>query len=314
LPKIRSVYHALLEEVALKKPSFALLLDYPDFNLRLARDLKKMGVRVVYYISPQVWAWRTGRVKQIARDISKMLVLFPFEKDFYKSRGVDSEFVGHPALDELNPEWLNAKFQSEERVRLGMNSAGPTLGLMPGSRNSEIQHHLEVQVRAAEKLRLTIPNLNVVLLLAPSLNLAKTKNLLVQLGSDINIIQSNPMRMISAVDVILCASGTATLMVGLIEKPMVIMYRMNWVAKKLVKHTKFFGMVNLVMDRLIVPELFQEKAYPELMALELAKLFGETPDRTEMVENLKKMKVALGSKGATLRVAQAIEPFFANPD
>ncbi len=305
LPKIRKVFNSLLAEAEKRKPRFALLLDYPDFNLRLAKQLKKRGFTVIYYISPQVWAWRTGRVKTIRKCVDHMLVLFPFEEAFYREHGVRCDFVGHPILDELPSSAMDAATLRHERGRFGLRDGDCVLGLMPGSRNSEIEHHLATQIRVTEILAQRLPNLRPVLMVAPTLEREKFGEMIAGSTASIQIVKENPLDMIALADVILVASGTATLMVGLMEKPMVIMYRMNtvtaWFAKKLVTKTKFFGLVNLVMNRQVVPELFQEDANPVRLADELEKLVSG-PRREQALRDLAGVKAALGSKGATARV------------
>lgn len=313
LPLIKKVFYSLLEEAEKRKPKFALLLDYPDFNLRLAKELKKRGVKVIYYISPQLWAWRTGRVKQIRKNVDHMLVLFPFEEPFYREHGVKVDFVGHPTLDEL-PEFASSAEMKIRRNKFGIADDEIVLGLMPGSRNSEIEHHLKVQLEAAALLVKGNPKIRPLLMVAPTLEREKLRLAMGDVQFPIQIIKENPLDMIALADVILVASGTATLMVGLMEKPMVIMYRMNpitaWLARRLVTKTKFFGMVNLVMGREIVPELFQDEASPQGMANEIAKLIIEPDERARMIDDLKRVKDKLGSKGATERVRKILEPYF----
>ncbi len=308
-PLIRRVYHSLLEECDRAKPDVALLLDYPDFNLRLAKDLKKRGIKVVYYISPQVWAWRRGRVKLIKKVVDEMLVLFPFEETFYREHGVKSAFVGHPLLDELDHLSKDVELS---RQRFGLKKEELVLGLMPGSRESELKNHLQEQLAAAELLNRRYPKVRTVLLCAPTIERERLQKEASELSTPIQIIKSEPFEMIGVCDFLLVASGTATLMVGLLEKPMVIMYRMSaitaWFAKRLVKHTRFFGMVNLVMDREVARELFQEEASAAGMATELEKFVDDEARRAKTVE-LKELKARLGSQGATERVAAALAPY-----
>ena len=160
---IKNTFHGLLAAAEQRKPKVALLLDYPDFNLRLAKKLKAMGIKVIYYISPQVWAWRQSRVHLIKKVVDKMLVLFPFEEDFYKRFDVPVQFVGHPLLDELNPDLFDEKVQAMDRGRYGIKEGEIVLALMPGSRKSELKHHLKVQIEAAAILRQQFPLLKVLL-------------------------------------------------------------------------------------------------------------------------------------------------------
>jgi lipid-A-disaccharide synthase len=315
-PLIRRVYYSLLEAAEKRRPDFALLLDYPDFNLRLAKDLKKRGVKVVYYISPQVWAWRTGRVNLIREVVDHMLVLFPFEEDFYREHGVQATFVGHPLLDEL-PEKAGADALKIHRNRFGISDDEVVVGLMPGSRKSEIEHHLKTQIETARVLARR-ENVRIVLMVAPTLEREYMREAVGRAMGDaafpIQVVKESPLDMISLADVILCASGTATLMVGLMETPMVIMYRMNpitaWLAKRLVTKTPFFGMANLIMNRQVVPELFQEEANPERLAGEIGKIIDDTSLREKMTADLREIKAKLGSRGATRKVADILSAYF----
>lgn len=316
-PVIRDAFLGLVEQAKVKKPRVALLLDYPDFNLRLAKRLKRMGIPVIYYISPQIWAWRTSRVNIIRDRVDRMLVLFPFEKDFYEKNNVPVEFVGHPLLDELSENLFDHSQQQLKRSKYGFTSDDTILALMPGSRQSEIRHHLAVQIATAKELRKTHPKIKVVLLVAPTIEKEELQRHLGSVDFPITLIKDEPFSMISMADVVLCASGTATLMVGLMEKPMVIMYRMNpitaFLAKRFVKHTKHFGMINLILDDRVVPELFQEQANPNTMAKSLEPMVSSVETRRELKARLAQAKDRLGKKGATVRVAEVLKEYLVSP-
>lgn len=315
-PLIRRVYHELLAQAEKRKPKFALLMDYPEFNLKIAKDLKKRGITVIYYISPQIWAWRTGRIKTIRKVVDKMLVLLPFEEPFYKKHNVEVSFVGHPLLDEL-PELETEEQHRSHRERFGVAADEIVLGLMPGSRRSEIQHHLQIQLQAASLLVSRNPRIRPVLMVAPSLNREELRTALATVNFPIQIIQENPVSMIQLADVMLVASGTATLLVGLLAKPMVIMYRVNaftaWIARKLVTKTAFFGLPNLVLNRLVVPELLQEEVTPERLALELSKMIDHPEERRKVSANLAELRTSLGKLGATDRVAEILSSYLSQP-
>lgn len=313
-PVIKQAFYGLLNAVEARKPQVVLLLDYPGFNLRLAKKLKALGVPVVYYISPQVWAWRTGRVKLIQKIIDKMLVVFPFEVDFYSKHGVQVEFVGHPLLDELDPRHFDEKARDAHRAKYGLNPDDVLLALMPGSRNSELKHHMQTQLETARELLKKHPHLKVALFVAPNFSKEKLQDWLSELDFPLMLIKDEPFSMIDLADVVLCASGTATLMVGLLEKPMVVMYKMNtmtaWLAKMFVTATKHFGLINLVLDERVVPELFQEKAEPAYLVEELEPLIRDRERRLQVQQRLRPAKDRLGSRGATERVAQALESYW----
>ena len=312
-PLIRKTFHSLVDEAAKRKPKFALLLDYPDFNLRIAKKLKKLGIPVIYYISPQVWAWRTGRVNLIKKVVDHILVLFPFEEEFYRKNEMKVSFVGHPLLDELHRESFDENVRRERRQRYGVQDNEFVIGLMPGSRRSEIKHHLQVQLDTLRELMKIHPKVRPFLLVAPSLDRDEISRQITGVDLPIQIVKDDPVKMVQLTDAILCASGTATLMVGLMEKPMVIMYRMNsvtaWLAKKLVTHTKFFGLVNLIMDERVVPELFQEQANPKDMARELSRYVSDQQYRESTQSKLKQVKQKLGARGATEKVANILTEY-----
>lgn len=312
-PKIRSVFYNLIDLAKKRRPKLALLLDYPDFNLRLAKKLKALGIPVVYYISPQVWAWRKGRIKQIKKNVERMLVVFPFEVDFYKKNGVEVNFVGHPLLEEITPDLRDITVRAQRRSRFGIDDDDIVLGLMPGSRRSEIKNHLIEQIKTAELLAKEIPDLHVILLLAPGLIREEIAGQLPKSELPITLVQKEPFEMLQLCDIVLCASGTATLMAGLMRVPMVIMYKMNsfsaWLAKKLVTTTAFFGMVNLILKKEVVPERFQEQAAPDLLARELENLIKDKSRRENIILDLSKLDGQLGEKGAAKRVTEIIKGY-----
>ena len=311
--QIRAVYKRLIELAQERKPRAILLLDYPDFNLRLARDLKKLGLPIVYYISPQVWAWRKSRIHQIKELVDKMLVVLPFEEAFYRDSGVNVEFVGHPLLDEINPELFETQHREWERAKFCLRPGEICIGLMPGSRNSELDHHLAIQIETAEQMHTADPKLKFALLIAPTFSLEQVRARLPNYTVPLIFIKEEPMKMVSMVDVVLCASGTATLVVGLMKKPMVIMYKMNaltaWLARIFVKGTAHFGLINLVLGRRVVSEMFQDQATPELLAAELNKLIGDKKHYSEVEQELGQAHERLGRKGATMRVAAALKDY-----
>lgn len=310
-PKIYTVFHDLVKEAKAQKPDFVLLMDYPDFNFRLAKKLKKMGLKIIYYISPQVWAWRQGRVHFIKKYFDKMLVLFPFEVDFYKRFGIDVDFVGHPLLDEIESNKYSEGQRSELRSRYGIPAQNFVLGLMPGSRKSELRHHLDTQIRAATDVYKRNKNISVILCIAPTLSIEDVKAMLPQdLDLPLIVVKKDPFEMVLMSDFILCASGTATLTVGLMEKPMAIMYKMNPLTVKLagfvMKKPKYFGMVNLILDKMVCKEFFQEEAEPTALASYIEHHIQQPAKLQKQVQSLKELKSKLGNAGVTARVSQKL--------
>jgi lipid-A-disaccharide synthase len=311
--EIKAVFRRLVEEAQRRRPSVVLLMDYPDFNLRLARALKPLGIPIIYYISPQVWAWRKSRIRTIQKLVDKMLCVLPFEKAFYRQHAVDVEFVGHPLIDEVDPGLFDTEGRARLRSHYGLAPGDTVVGLMPGSRNSEIRHHLSTQLRAAELLHARHPALKFALLVAPSLDLAHLQKLVPAPAIPLVCIKDDPLKMVGVTDLVLCASGTATLVVGLVHKPMVIMYKMNvlsaWLAKRVVKGTAHFGLVNLILGRRAVPELFQEQASPERLAAELARYVDDEGYYKRIESELMTVRDRLGMGGATERVATILEGY-----
>ncbi len=312
--EIKKAFHDLEAAAKERRPQVVLLLDYPGFNLRFAKKMKALGIPVVYYISPQVWAWKQGRVKTIKETIDKMLVVFPFEVDFYKKHGMEVDFVGHPLLDEMDPKHSDPKARELHRSRYGIGPDEVLLALMPGSRNSELKHHLDTQIAAARELHKKFPRLKVALFVAPNFSKEHLQDRLPGLDFPLMLIKDEPFAMIDLADVVLCASGTATLMVGLLEKPMLIMYKMSrltaWVARTFVKSTKYFGLINLVLDEKVANEVFQEAADAPHLVKELEPLIRNSAARAQMSARLRPAKDRLGSKGATARVAEALEAYW----
>lgn len=307
---IKKAFYSLIEKAELYKPDLILLMDYPEFNLRLAQKLKKKGFTIAYYISPQIWAWRTYRVHKIRKIIDKMFVIFPFEEEFYKKYNVPVEFVGHPLLDLLETYLPQKTDIQKTRDRL-LKGKKLLLGLMPGSRKSELKHNLQIQIETAKKISDERSDVQPVILVAPSLDIDFVKKKSEELGYSGLYLKEEPFRMICSSDVILCASGTATLMVGLCRCPMVIMYKMNsfsaFLARRLVTHIPYFGMVNLIMQREIVPERFQQHANSvELQSQVLCILNNQDGFRDKMLASFDELKTKLGASGGILKLSHGL--------
>lgn len=297
LRPIAKVFRRLLDEVDRKKPKAALLLDYPGFNLRLAKALKAKGIPVYYYISPQIWAWKKNRIHNIKKSVDKMLVILPFEEDFYKRQGMKAHYVGHPLCEVMAPALdeaasLKPSFQ---------------LGLMPGSRVSEVQKNLPVQLKAAEILTKKDPDFRVSVLKAPSLSRSWLLEQICKNSSlDVTLLEQEPTKMILQNEAMLVASGTATLQVAFCERPQVAMYRMNggtaWLAKKVVRDISYFCLVNIIADKECVPEFFQDQADPQTLAHEIGKCLYDQSFRNEMLSTFRLLKNQMGRDGATKKV------------
>lgn len=310
---LKGVFNRLVEEAARRRPRLVIVLDYPEFNLMLSKKLHALGIPVVYYVSPQVWAWRKGRVKTIKKYCRKVLLLFPFEVPFYREKGVPFEFVGHPILDEIQDKYYDPQYRKIHRNRCGIPDDEVVIGLMPGSRRGEIKRHFDIQIEVARRLYRNYKNIRVLLMVAPTFEKEQLQELMDDVNFPIMVLKDEPFEMIHLADYVLAASGTATLMVGLLEKPMVVMYRMTWltgmIARLVVRGVKFFGIVNLIMGREVVPERWQGGASVDGLYA-LMKRYLDDPAYTARVrEDLRGLRRELGDKGATGRAAAALEEF-----
>lgn len=311
---LKSVFNRLVQEATERRPQVVIVMDYPDFNLMLAKKMKKIGIPVVYYISPQVWAWRKSRVYKIRDLCQEVFVLFPFEKDFYESHQVPVTFVGHPILDELEARHFDQEAVLVRRRRYGIADDEMVVGLMPGSRNSEIHQHLDIHLEVGRFLHRKYPKTKFVLMVAPTRTKEEFQDRLENLSYPLILMKDDPNDMISLCNVVLAASGTATLMVALLEKPMVIMYRLKWMtallARLLVHGVKFFGLPNVIAGREIVPERWQDGATADKLAGLVERYLVDSDYYKSTQAELRLLKSELGSSGATARVAAALEKYW----
>lgn len=329
-PLIRKAYNSLKGLLASEDFDCVILIDYPDFNLRFASEAKKRGVPVIYYISPQVWAWRSGRIKLIARLVDKMIVVFPFEEPLYRGLGVDCEYVGHPLVDRTDIAFTS----KEARSVLGVPAEMTTVALLAGSRSAEVKRLLRPMVEAVGIVaaRLARP-LKVLIPAAPGIEDSLIQGILGEsaidnpidgetdetnaggnAGIDISIIRGRTYEALRAADAALTASGTATLETALIGTPMVIAYKVSlfsYLVARLMIRLDSIGLPNIVSAREVVPELIQFKATARAMAEELYSILTDTRRRTKIVEDLAKISDILGGPGASERAAEAVAKFLA---
>lgn len=310
-PFIKGIYNNILEQVDKRQTKVALLMDYAEFNMKLAGDLKKRGVKVLFYIAPQIWAWRQGRVKKLKESIEDLLCIFPFEEKFYQDHSVPTSFVGHPLLDEIEEKYFDLDEIKLYRMQLGIEENQRVLALMPGSRKSEIALNFRTQLDTAKLLKEKDPNVAVVVLAAPGMKLDLLKEYVKSDDPEFLFIQDRPFRMLSVCDFALVSSGTATLVTGLMKKPMVVMYKMKpvsaWLAKKLVsKNNPYFAMVNLIFGKELMPEFFQEEANPNQLAQAIKESWYEEAVYRNTLSELERLPSLLGKKGATKRVLEVL--------
>jgi len=295
-----------------ERPALVVCIDFPDFNLLLARRAHRLGIPVCYFIGPQIWAWRRGRIRLIRRLIRKMLVLFPFEEPLYREAGVDVAFVGHPLLDAL------ADVPSRERCReaFGLRGTAEVIGLLPGSRQAELSRHLPLLLGAARRIRAARPEAEILLGLAASLDRATVERVVSAAGCPVRLLQGRTHELIRASDLVLAVSGTVTLETAILGTPLLITYRLGWLSwlvARLLVRVRFIGLPNLVADRAIAPELIQFDATPERLAAEALFLLSDPTRLRAMRADLAEVRRRLGERGAAARAAKEVLALLAAP-
>ncbi len=301
LRRAREIFAELLSEVDARRAAAAVLIDFPDFNLRLAKALHQRGVQVIYYISPQVWAWRRGRVRTIARVVDQMLVVFPFEVDFYRRHGVDATHVGHPLVDEV-PTLPHVWDRATEEV-------GPFhVSLLPGSRKSEVEVLLPILLGAAERLAEALPA-RFSVIRASTIPRQALEADLARTNVDVRLVSESRFETIADSHLALCAAGTATLEVGLLGTPMIVTHRVHlwsYLLGRLLVRLPYTSLVNLLLDQEVVPELLQREARPAKISKRAIELLTNAERRQEMRASLSRLRETIGSPGASRRAARAI--------
>jgi lipid-A-disaccharide synthase len=284
-----------------RRPSLLVLIDFPDFNLRLARIAKSLRIPVLYYISPQIWAWRRRRVEQIVRYVDQMAVVFPFEVEFYKRHGVKVAFVGHPLLETVHV----TNDRESVLAQYGLDPAKPTVALLPGSRHGEVSRHLGVMRDAALQLSQE-RQVQFLCVCASTVDALEIDAALKPSGLRIPVITTERYNAIHAADLVWTASGTATLEAALLGRPMIIVYRLSWLtywlARMLVR-VEHIGMVNLIAGERLVPELIQREVNPGRIVAESRVLLDDGGLRSMIADKLARLRDRLGEPGAAERVA-----------
>jgi lipid-A-disaccharide synthase len=307
LARVYRAFHALLDEVERRKPALAVLIDFPDFNLRLAKKLKQRGIPVVYFVSPQVWAWRKGRLNAIKATVLKMLCIFDFEEVMYREAGIPVEYVGHPLVDMARAQMTRQEFFA----KAGLDPAVTTVALLPGSREKEVEHNLPPLLDAAANLA-GRRKIQFVLPLAATLRPEWLRALIQRIGSnpaEIRIVAGLTHDVLEHADVAVVASGTATVEAALHARPMVVVYRVSsltWTLGKLLVSVPHYSMVNLLAGKALVKELMQSDFTGQKVAAEVEYLLDHPEARATMAEGLRAVRTRLGSGGAIGRAAEAI--------
>lgn len=288
------------KDIEAYRPDAVILIDYPGFNLRVAEFVKSLGIKVYYYISPQIWAWKTSRVHKIKKVVDRMFVILPFEKDFYKRYDMEVDFVGHPLLDALKDKEFTPKNDFLKHYNLPDQ---PIIALLPGSRNQEIKVKLPIMLSVMDQF----PDHQFVIAAAPSQSNEFYESLIP--NSRVKIVPNDTYNLLHNSDAALVTSGTATLETALLNVPEVVCYKGSRISyeigKRLIKHIQYISLVNLIMDQEIVTELIQNELNTTNLTQELKKILTE-PNRSEMLQNFAALREKLGGSGASDRTAELI--------
>lgn len=327
--EIRRALNLMKTLILEEKPDLLICVDYKEFNFRLARAAKAAGVKVLFYVSPQVWAWRPGRVKEYGEVVDHMAVIFPFEVPFYESHNIPVTYVGHPLAGKVAPSLSKEKALEEfgldgeeamktESVSMGLESAsGPVIGLLPGSRTNEIKRLLPVILETVELLASRYPNAQFILYQASSITTEMLEPYLVNCKVPVKAIQGHNYDVLQCCDAVITASGTATLEVALAATPMAIIYKLTpvtyWLGRLLIS-IKFIGLPNILAGKGIVREFIQQEASAENIATEISKIIDDPDYANQIRENLRKVKELLGEGGGSAKLARlAMEMLTVNP-
>jgi lipid-A-disaccharide synthase len=318
--KIRVAFRKTVSALKESRPDVLVLIDYPDFNLKVAKTAKSLGIKILYYVSPQVWAWRKGRVKKIAGLVERMAVVLPFEEDLYRHAGLPCEFVGHPILEEietvLGTDLREQRDESQKSLKtaLGFDAERPVLSLLPGSRPSELGRHLPLMRDVVRKFksdsRVKGKDYQLCMPLAPNTDEERYRTYLESIREEgVVVRKGESVRVLGASDLAVVASGTATLQTALIEVPMVVIYKLSpityFLGKRIIK-VKHISLVNLLAGRGVVAELIQKRANPEEIMKELRIIMFDEKYRGDMIRHLRAIKGPFLGKRASERVAEVV--------
>jgi lipid-A-disaccharide synthase len=309
IPRLYRAYRLLKARLIEERPRALVVIDFPEFNLRLARIARRAGVPVVYFIPPQLWAWRRGRIRQMARRVSRVLAVLPFEEKLYRDAGVPVDFVGHPVLDVL-PLDLD---RAEARRRLGVDPVESLIGLLPGSRREEVERLLPPMLVAAKRLSAAGVARRFALGLAPAVDVAAVgrlvKSAIEEGGPRVDIFERRTYEVMAAADVVLISSGTATLEAALLGAPMVVCYRVSRVTEAVVRlliKVRWCSLPNLIANRGVVPEVLQDELTGQRLAGEALRLIEDPAAASAQRAAFEQVRAQLGAPGVGRRAAQAV--------
>lgn len=304
IPRSLAAMARLVEAARREKPHAVILIDYPDFNFRLMTRLKRLGIPVIYYVSPQLWAWRAGRIKSMKRLVDRVLPIFPFEEAIYRHERIDVRFVGHPLIDLAQPKHGREEFLH----RLNLDPAKPVLALLPGSRKNELERLAQVIAQAMPAIATAVPGVQFVIARAPNLDDGLFEPFGLP-GVTLRIADAQTDDVLNASDAVVTASGTATVQTALYGKPMVVLYKLSPMTYRLGKRmarVDTYAMVNLIAGERVVVELIQDECTPGAVAAEAARLLTDAGYRARMIASLDEVRRRLGGPGASDRAAEAV--------
>ncbi|NWG12355.1 MAG: lipid-A-disaccharide synthase [Acidobacteria bacterium] len=310
LLKYFETYRNVVREVMERRPAAALLLDFPEFNLRLAARLKRAGIPVIYYVSPQIWAWRRYRVRAIRAHVDRMLVILPFETEFYRRHGIHAEFVGHPLLEDFGPRRERSMFLRS----LGLDPGRTTLALMPGSRRKEVDYILPLLVGAAAEIGREM-RVQCMISVAPTIAPEQVRGILARTAvpseshPDLRVVTADSRDVLASADFALVKSGTSTLEAALACTPHLVTYRISpisWFAGKILIRSRFKGLANLIADEGIVPELLQNEATPARLSAAALGYLRDSSKLEGMKSRLRYIRERLGEQRASAAVADVL--------
>jgi lipid-A-disaccharide synthase len=305
--EVKKTFNKTVEVMERERPDVVVLIDYPDFNFRVGAKAKELGIKVFYYVSPQVWAWRKGRIHTMKEFIDMAAVLLPFEEKLYHDNGIPCEFVGHPIMEEMDNI---SKDKADARRVLGLEQERQVIALMPGSRPSELRSLLPMMLESVRKLKRDYPDLMFILSIAPNLNAKDFHDLIAPFKHDgVSITRENAVYIYTAADAAIVASGTAALQGALRDIPLIVIYKMNfityWIAKMLID-LKYVNLANIILDKEAIPELIQQNATSDNIVKEILMLIDNPDRRAQMHDDLKSVKALFEGKKPTSRVAEMV--------
>ncbi len=303
--KFKNIFYNLLNRIEKERPEAVILIDYPGFNLRLAKKLKEKNIKVIYYISPQIWACGKGRIKLIKRCVDKMIVILKFEEELYKRYGVDVSFVGHPLLDVAKPHMSKKDFMRTCNLSENLK----TVALLPGSREKEVERILPVSIKTAEIINQKLKGVQFIILRAPTVKQKTFDECLQKTNLHIKIIKDKTYDGINASDLVIVASGTATLETAILNRPLIILYKLSfptWLIIRCLLRIRNVGLVNIVARKIIMPEFIQFKAIPSRIARQAIDMLTNKERIAKMNKDLEELRQLLGSAGASRRAARIV--------